>query len=138
MAVDNETEKIVTLTVAECGEFHDFGEFHENIDSVDEAISLWNSIPPERMNGIPSIGINIHTPGTEYYEDSQIDILNGKVIDLEILDYVSDIAKNPKAIQIIQELVDKVKLPEIEVRGDLSKWQNETEEMGQIHKKRSR
>lgn len=40
MAVDNETEKIVTLTVAECGEFHDFGEFHENIDSVDEAISL--------------------------------------------------------------------------------------------------
>lgn len=138
MAVDNETEKIVTLTVAECGEFHDYGEYHENIASVDEAISLWNSIPPERMNGIPSIGINIHTTGTEYYEDSQIDILSGNVVDLEILDYVSDVAKNPKAIEMIQELIDKVKSPEIEVRGDLSKWQNKTEEMGQIHKKRSR
>lgn len=138
MTVDNETEKIVTLTVAECGEFHDIGEFHENIASADEAISLWNSIPPERMNGIPSIGINIHTSGTEYYEDSQIDILNGNVVDIEILDYVLDIAKNPKAIEIIQELVDKVKSPKIEVRGDLSKWQSKTEEIGQIHKKRSR
>lgn len=44
----------------------------------------------ERMNGIPSISINIHTSWTEYYEDSQIDILNG--------------------------LVDKVKSPEIEVK----------------------
>lgn len=114
-------EKVVTLWGAECGEFHNLGEFHEGITSIDEAISVWSEIPPERMNGIPSIGINIHTEGTEHYEDVEMDILSGKVIDLEILDYVPDITDNPKAIKVIEELIDK--LPDIEVRGSLEKWQ---------------
>ena len=120
-AVEATSEKTVTLTVAECGEFHSLGEFHENIASVEEAIAVWKSIPPERMNGIPSIGINIHTEGTEHYEDVEMDILSGKVIDLEVLDYVPDITDDPKAIEIIAELIDK--LPDIEVRGSLEKWQ---------------
>ena len=120
-AVEVIPEKTVTLTVAECGEFHSLGEFHENIASVEEAIAVWKSIPPERMNGIPSIGINIHTEGTERYEDVEMDILSGKVIDLEVLDYVPDITDEPKAIEVIAELIDK--LPDIEVRGSLEKWQ---------------
>ena len=120
-AVEATPEKTVTLTVAECGEFHSLGEFHENIASVEEAIAVWKSIPPERMNGIPSIGINIHTEGTEHYEDVEMDILSGKVIDLEVLDYVPDITDDPKAIEVIEELIDK--LPDIEVRGSLEKWQ---------------
>lgn len=114
-------EKTVTLTVAECGEFHSLGELHENIASVEEAIAMWKSIPPERMNGIPSIGINIHTEGTERYKDVEMDILSGKVIDLEVLDYVPDITDDPKAIEVIAELIDK--LPDIEVRGSLEKCQ---------------
>ena len=120
-AVEATPEKTVTLTVAECGEFHSLGEFHENIASVEEAIAVWKSIPPERMNGIPSIGINIHTEGTERYEDVEMDILSGKVIDLEVLDYVPDITDDPKAIEVIAELIDK--LPDIEVRGSLEQWQ---------------
>ena len=120
-AVEVIPEKTVTLTVAECGEFHSLGEFHENIASVEEAIAVWKSIPPERMNGIPSIGINIHTEGTEHYEDVEMDILSGKVIDLEVLDYVPDITDDPKAVEVIAELIDK--LPDIEVRGSLEKWQ---------------
>ena len=88
---------------------------------MEEAISVWKSIPPERMNGIPSIGINIHTEGTKHYEDVEMDILSGKVIDLEVLDYVPDITDDPKAIEVIAELIDK--LPDIEVRGSLEKWQ---------------
>lgn len=114
-------EKTVTLTVAECGEFHSLGEFHENIASVEKAIAVWKSIPPERMNGIPSIGINIHTEGTERYEDVEMNILSGKVIDLDVLDYVPDITDDPKAIEVIAELIDK--LPDIEVSGSLEKWQ---------------
>ena len=107
-AVEATPEKTVTLTVAECGEFHSLGEFHENIASVEEAIAVWKSIPPERMNGIPSIGINIHTEGTERYEDVEMDILSGKVIDLEVLDFVPDITDDPKAIEVIAELLDKL------------------------------
>ena len=32
--VEATSEKTVTLTVAECGEFHSLGEFHENIAGV--------------------------------------------------------------------------------------------------------
>ena len=121
---EQETEEkktIVTLTVAECGEFHNMGEYHEGIASVDEALAIFHQIPPERMNGIPSIGINVHTEGTESYQDTTIDIVSGKVADLEVLAYVPDISDDPKAIEMITELIDK--LPDIEVRGSLEKWQ---------------
>ena len=109
----------VTLTVAECGEFHNFGEYHENIAGVEEAIAIFNQIPPERMNGIPSIGINIHTEGTESYEDTQMDIVSGGVADLEFLDYVPDIAGNPQAMEVIVELL--AKLPEVKIDGIINK-----------------
>lgn len=116
-----EKEKIVTLTVAECGEFHNLGEYHEGIQSVEEAIAIYKQIPPERIHGRPSIGINIHTEGTESYQDAEIDILSGKIIDLEILDYIPDITGNSKAMELIAELVEK--MPDAEVRGSLEKWQ---------------
>lgn len=114
-------ETVVTLTVAECGEFHNLGKFHEGIETVEEAIRLFNEIPPERMNGIPSIGIHIHTEGAEPFEDVEMDVVSGKVVDLEMLEYVPDISDNPKAIEVIGELIDK--LPDIEVRGSLEKFQ---------------
>ena len=116
-----ERKTVVTLTVAECGEFHNLGECHEGIASVDEALAIFHQIPPERMRGIPSIGINVHTEGTESYQDTTIDIVSGKIADLEVLDYVPDISDDPKAIEMITELIDK--LPDIEVRGSLEKWQ---------------
>ncbi len=108
----------VTLTVAECGEFHNLGEFYENIPTVEEAVAIWKQIPPERMNGIPAIGINIHTPGTEAFEDVGMDILSGNRIDLDILEYIPDIKGNLQAMEIITELV--AKLPEMEIDGHLS------------------
>ncbi len=117
---------VVTLTVAECGEFHDLGEYHGNITSVGEAVAIFKRIPPERMNGIPSIGINIHTKGTKHYEDTQMDIISGRTADLEVLDYVPDITNNPKAMAVIAELVDS--FPDIEVRGSLKKWQKPEKE----------
>ncbi len=112
-----QAETEVTLTVAECGEFHNLGEFYENIPTVEEAVAIWKQIPPERMNGIPAIGINIHTPGTEAFEDVEIDILTGKRIDLDILEYIPDIKGNPQAMEMITELV--AKLPEMEIDGHL-------------------
>ena len=110
-----ETE--VTLTVAECGEYHNLGEFYENIPTVEEAVAIWKQIPLERMNGIPAIGINIHTPETEAFEDMGIDILSGKRIDLDILENIPDIKDNPQAMEVIAELV--AKLPEMEIDGNM-------------------
>ena len=113
-----QAEPEVTLTVAECGEFHNLGEFYENIPTVEEAVAIWKQIPPERMHGIPAIGINVHTPGTEAFEDVGIDILSGKRIDLDILEYIPDIKGNPQAMEVVAELV--AKLPEMEIDGNMS------------------
>lgn len=114
----SEKEIEVTLTVAECGEFHNLGEFYENIPTVEEAIAIWKQIPPERMNGIPAIGIHIHRVGEENYVDDEIDILSGKRIDLEILEYIPSIKNEPKAMEVVTELI--AKLPNMEIDGVMS------------------
>ena len=114
----SEKEIEVTLTVAECGEFHNLGEFYENIPTVEEAIVIWKQIPPERMNGIPAIGIHIHRVGEENYVDDEIDILSGKRIDLEILEYIPSIKNEPKAMEMVTELI--AKLPNMEIDGVMS------------------
>lgn len=83
---------------------------------------LWSSLRHTTgTNAVRGIGINIHTEGIENYEDVEMDILSGRTIDLEILDYVPDITDDSKAIEMIEELIDK--LPDIEICGSLEKWQ---------------
>ncbi|MGN0364953.1 MAG: YodL domain-containing protein, partial [Suilimivivens sp.] len=121
MQTQDETEKEeveVTLMVSECGEFHNLGEFYENIPTVEEAIAIWKQIPPERMHGIPAIGINVHRPGEENYMDDEVDLLSGNRIDLEILEHIPSITSEPKAMEVIAELV--AKLPEMEIDGVMS------------------
>lgn len=118
--VQKEKETTVTMTVAECHEFHSVGEYHEGIKTVDEAVAAWKQIPPERLHGIPSIGVQIHTERTSEFEDTQWDIAVGKYIDFYSLSYVPAITDNLTAIKMIAELVEK--LPEMEVRGSLESW----------------
>ncbi|MGN0485303.1 MAG: YodL domain-containing protein, partial [Lachnospiraceae bacterium] len=121
MQTQDEMEKEeveVTLMVSECGEFHNLGEFYENIPTVEEAIAIWKQIPPERMHGIPAIGINVHRPGEETYMDDEVDLLSGNRIDLEILEHIPSITSEPKAMEVIAELV--AKLPEMEIDGVMS------------------
>ena len=117
--VEMENEEVeVTLMVSECGEFHNLGEFYENIPTVEDAIAIWKQIPPERMHGIPAIGINVHRSGEETYMDVEVDLLSGNRIDLEILEHIPSITSEPKAMEVIAELV--AKLPEMEIDGVMS------------------
>lgn len=117
--MEMEKEEVeVTLMVSECGEFHNLGEFYENIPTVEEAIAIWKQIPPERMHGIPAIGINVHRLGEESYMDDEVDLLSGNRIDLEILEHIPSITSEPKAMEVITELV--AKLPEMEIDGVMS------------------
>lgn len=111
-----EEKKTVTLTVAECSEFHNMGEFHENITSVAEAVAKFKEIPPERMHGIPVIGIRV--ADLKNPEDSvEMDVLIGKRIDLDMLRYVPDIAENWQAQQMIAALIHD--MPEAQIEGEI-------------------
>lgn len=95
----------MTFTVAECGEFHNMGEYHEGIETIEEAIQIYQAIDPSRMNGIPSIGVNMHIEGTEEWEDEQADILTGKYIDVDYLHHIPDMRDNPRVQEAVAKLI---------------------------------
>lgn len=95
----------ITFTVAECGEFHTMGEYHEGIETIEEAMNLYNAIDPSRMHGIPSIGVNMHIEGTEEWEDEQADIVSGKRIDVDFLNYTPELRDTPKVQDAIKKLI---------------------------------
>ncbi len=101
------------FTVAECGEFHSLGEYHENMKTVEKAAAIYRSIPPERMHGVPSIGITLHRKGKPAYEDLQLDILNGGTIETGLIHYVPEAENNPLVWEAVEEL--KRLFPEKEV-----------------------
>lgn len=102
----NKDGVIMTFTVAECGEFHNFGEYHEGIQMLEEAVRIFNTIPPERMNGIPAIGINLHVEGTESWEDAQVDVFTGNRIDVGMFKLVPEICQYPKAQEAMKQLIE--------------------------------
>ena len=105
----------ITYTVAECGEFHSMGRYRDNIENVNEAIALWNEYKKGTLNGVPSIGILVHTPGQTELEDAQVDLVSGKTMDLDMIRYYPEINTEEAAIQKICELVEN--LHDVEVVG---------------------
>ena len=102
--IESETVHI-TFTVAECGEFHNMGEYHEGIETIEEAMKLYNAIDPSRMHGIPSIGVNMHIEGTEEWEDEQVDIVSGKRIDVDFLNYTPELRDTPTVQDALKKLI---------------------------------
>ncbi len=106
-----------TLTVAECSEFHNLGEMVQDIPTVKQALETFGRIDPSRMNGIPAIGIRV-APKDEPFDFVETDIYNGKVIDLEMLSYIPEIANDWNAQRLIADLVHQC--PDAEIRGEIT------------------
>lgn len=98
-------EVVLTFTVAECGEYHSLGEYHDGIGTLGEAVAVYEKIPTERMNGVPAIGINLHVKGTDKLEDSQADILSGDEIDIGIISLMPEFCGNPQVQESVKELI---------------------------------
>lgn len=114
--VKEKSDAVVTLTVAECGEFYNMGEFHEDIRTVSDALEKLKAIPLDRMHGIPSVGIRI-TDKEKPDDYTEMDIVRGKTIDLDMLKYVPEIAENGKAQQIIAEIIHA--MPDAKIEGEI-------------------
>ena len=86
-----------------------------SIKDVQEAIALWKEFQDSPLNGIPSIGILVHTPGQTDLDDEQLDLLSGQKIDLDMMQYYPVICKEEAAIEKICELIEN--LPEVGMIG---------------------
>lgn len=114
--VEKESKKIVTLTVAECSEFHSLGEEHTGIKTAKEAIEIFNSIPPERMNGFPGIGICV-TDEADSKQYTEMDIYSNKRFDMDTLSYAPEIYNDKNAQKLIAELIHAY--PDAEIIGKI-------------------
>ena len=116
-AAEKETPKqVVTFTVAESSEFHSFGELHEGIPRLEDALKVYEQLCEEsNLNGIPAVGINVHTVGTPAYEDMQCDFLSGKRLDLDALMYLPEMSQNEEVMEALHGM--KEAYPDAEVIG---------------------
>ena len=118
-------KQAITFTVAECSEFHNLGELHEGIGNLQDAVQLYEKICREsRLNGIPALGINLHTAGTPEYEDMQWDFLCGGRLDLDGLKYMPEMGRNEKVLDALHQIADLY--PEAEVMGQFPDRPEET------------
>lgn len=112
--MEKQNVREVSFVVAECSEFHNLGEFHENVGSVKDALVLFEQIPPERMHALPTIGIRVtDTNHPEIF--TEIDIIRGNTIDMDMLSYVPEIASNKTAQFAIAEMIHA--MPKAEIIG---------------------
>ena len=118
MTKDVELQKMeITYTVAECGEFHSMGAYHEGIATIEEAKALFEGIRENHSNMIPAVGINIHEVGTPEIDDVQMDVLYGNTIDLDNLRYVPQIWNDHDGLSKVGQIIDA--FPDAKVYGEL-------------------
>ena len=116
IAFPEKPKRVVTFTVAESSEFHSFGELHEGIPRLEDALKVYEELcEKSNLNGIPAVGINIHTVGTPAYEDMQCDFLSGKCLDLDSLMYLPEMSQNEEVIEALHGM--KEAYPDVEVIG---------------------
>ena len=101
----------LTYYVAECMEFPNLGEYHDNL-SLEEAIRIYQEIPAERMNGIKGIGFELKD-GSDY--EGPFPILTGHTIDLDTIQAIDYYRDNPLVQKAVKELA--AAMPEMEVLG---------------------
>ena len=90
----------LTYYVAECMEFPNLGEYHDNL-SLEEAVRIYQEIPAERMNGIKGIGFELKD-GSDY--EGPFPILTGQTIDLDTIQAIDYYRDNPLVQKAVKEL----------------------------------
>ena len=108
---DRQPPGTLTYYVAECMEFPNLGEYHDNL-SLEEAIRIYQEIPAERMNGIKGIGFELKD-GSDY--EGPFPILTGQTIDLDTIQAIDYYRDNPLVQKAVKELA--AAMPEMEVLG---------------------
>lgn len=101
-------EPTISFYVAECGEFHNMGEYHEGIETLEEAIALYDQIPSERMNGVKSIGFVLHDDSI--YDDMDCDLMQGNRVLIDVVNDIGHYRESPlvqNALSQLQSIMDE-------------------------------
>lgn len=98
-------EPAISFYAAECMEFSNMGEYREHL-TLEEALAVYDSIPPDRLNGIPCVGFHLKD-GSIY--DGDYPLMYGGQINRDGIDLVEHYRESPlvqKAISDLQAILD--------------------------------
>ncbi len=102
-----EPDAVITFYVAECSEFPVLGEYHERLETLQEAMELYDKIPAERMNGIKSVGFCLED-GSIY--DGNFDLMAAGEIQKEFINEIPQYKDSPlvqKAIADMEKILSE-------------------------------
>lgn len=99
--VQKEPEAVITFFVAECSEFPVLGEYHECLETLQEAMELYDKIPAERMSGIKSIGFCLED-GSIY--DGAFDLMVVGKIQKEFINEIPHYRDSPLVQKAIADM----------------------------------
>ena len=92
----------ITFYVAECSEFHILGEFHERLETLQEAMELYEKIPAERINGIKSIGFCL--ADDSIYDGTTYDLMVASEIQTEFINEIPHYRESPLVQKAIADM----------------------------------
>ncbi len=128
-----EQEAIITFYVAECTEFPVLGEYHERLETLQEAMELYEKIPAERMNGIKGIGFRLED-GSIY--DGNFDLMVMGEMQTEFINEIPQYRDSPlvqKAIADMEAILLE-RRPEREVSESVEKAEKPQQPMPEVKK----
>ena len=128
-----EQEAIITFYVAECTEFPILGEYHERLETLQEAMELYEKIPAERRNGLKGIGFRLED-GSIY--DGNFDLMVMGEMQTEFINEIPQYRDSPlvqKAIADMQEILLE-RRPEREVSESVEKAEEPKQPMPEAKK----
>lgn len=79
---DKSGQEIVTITVAECGEFENLLRIYKGIMNVDDALHIFLRLLQKRRMGFPSISVHVRKNNDSYFEGARYEVFSGNMIDL--------------------------------------------------------
>ena len=96
-----EQEATITFYVAECTEFPVLGEYHERLETLQEAMELYEKIPAERMSGIKGIGFCLED-GSIY--DGNFDLMVMGEMQTEFINEIPQYRDSPLVQKAIADM----------------------------------
>ena len=94
-------EESISFYVAECMEFPSLGEYHERLETLQEAMELYEKIPEERMNGMKGIGFRLEN-GSIY--DGNFDLMVAGELQTEFINSVAEYRNSPLVQKAVADM----------------------------------
>ncbi|MBC5744892.1 DUF3849 domain-containing protein [Lachnospiraceae bacterium MD308] len=100
--VTPETGERISFYVAECMEFHVLGEYHEQVETLQEAMDLYEKIPAERMSGVKGIGFCLEDGSI--YDGMPQDLMRLGRLETDLVNEISHYKNSALVQKTIAEL----------------------------------